>query len=694
MVTPTLTNRLASETSPYLLQHAHNPVDWYPWGQEALKKSKRENKPIFLSIGYSACHWCHVMERESFEDVATAKILNEHFISIKVDREERPDLDNIYMSAVQIMTHRGGWPMTVFLTPDLEPFYGGTYFPPEDRMGLPGFKKILIGVANTWRTRESEVKKSAGELLTALKDLAKTESSTENTLSFRALTEAAFHKTKQSFDPTYGGLGRAPKFFHTGDFRLALRHWRTSQEQDALTLVNTTLELWSRGGIYDQLGGGFHRYSTDDQWLVPHFEKMLYDNALLTELYLEAYQATHYLPWAKTAREIIDYVCRTLLSPEGLFYSTEDADSEGIEGKFYVWSKKEIDSVLGSDIAAVFNKVYNVSETGNWEHQNILHRTENWEELAAQGNLSEAELEETLALAKRKLLQLRQQRINPGVDTKCLTSWNGMMIHAIAFAHQVLNEPAYLEVAEKALKFILENLWDGKTLKHVYSGREARVEGFLEDYAHLIQATLSIYESTFNSQYLQIAQDLANRMLQLFWDSSQKQFFFAPAKQNDLVIRPTETYDGATPSSSAIAVTSLVRLGKLTYNDSFLEIAEKALKTYEPQMRTLPQASSQLLIALELLQNRSQEYVLIPGEDSLVEEWVQAIRERFIPNKVVAVKTTDDIKNALFAGKTTMEKKTALYLCENRTCQIPQNDLDAFRKALKIEAFQQKIQPG
>ncbi|NBY20017.1 thioredoxin domain-containing protein [bacterium] len=351
---PSSTNRLASETSPYLLQHAHNPVDWYPWGPEALKRAKKENKPIFLSIGYSACHWCHVMERESFEDTATAKILNEHFISIKVDREERPDLDNIYMNAVQLMTHRGGWPMTVFLTPDLEPFYGGTYFPPEDRMGLPGFKKILMGVANTWKTRESEVKKSAGELLNALRDLAKTDPTLGNAPAFRALTEAAFHKTKSSFDPTYGGLGRAPKFFHTGDFRLALRHWRTSQDQDALTIVSTTLELWSRGGIYDQLGGGFHRYSTDDQWLVPHFEKMLYDNALLIELYVEAYQATHNLSFARTVREMVDYVFRSLYSPEGLFYSTEDADSEGVEGKFYIWSKEEIDKNLGSEIAAVF----------------------------------------------------------------------------------------------------------------------------------------------------------------------------------------------------------------------------------------------------------------------------------------------------------------------------------------------------
>ncbi len=690
---PSSTNRLASETSPYLLQHAHNPVDWYPWGPEALKRAKKENKPIFLSIGYSACHWCHVMERESFEDTATAKILNEHFISIKVDREERPDLDNIYMNAVQLMTHRGGWPMTVFLTPDLEPFYGGTYFPPEDRMGLPGFKKILMGVANTWKTRESEVKKSAGELLNALRDLAKTDPTLGNAPAFRALTEAAFHKTKSSFDPTYGGLGRAPKFFHTGDFRLALRHWRTSQDQDALTIVSTTLELWSRGGIYDQLGGGFHRYSTDDQWLVPHFEKMLYDNALLIELYVEAYQATHNLSFARTVREMVDYVFRSLYSPEGLFYSTEDADSEGVEGKFYIWSKEEIDKALGSEIAAVFNKVFNVSENGNWEHQNILHRTESWEELAAQLNLSEAELEETLALAKRKLFSLRQKRIAPGIDTKCLTSWNGMMIHSIALAHQVLNEPSYLERAEKALNFILDNLWDGKTLKHVYSGSESKVEGFLEDYAHIIQANLTMYESNFNSKYLRFAEDLTRRMIELFWDSSTKQFFFSPPKQNDLVIRPSETYDGATPSSSAIAITALVRLGKLTYNESYSVIAEQALKTYEPQMRTLPQASSQLLIALELLQNRSQEFVLVPGNDQELEDWLQAIRERFIPNKIVAVKSPDETKNGLFTDKNTLENKTTLYLCENRTCQIPQNDLDAFKKALRIEAFQQKIQP-
>lgn len=693
MTQPSFTNRLASETSPYLLQHAHNPVDWYPWGEDAIKKAKRENKPIFLSIGYSACHWCHVMERESFEDLATAKILNEHFISIKVDREERPDLDNIYMNAVQIMTHRGGWPMTVFLTPELQPFYGGTYFPPEDRMGLPGFKKILMGVANTWKNREAEVKKSAEELLIALKDLGRIETKNENSLSFRALTEAAFHKTKNSFDPIYGGLGRAPKFFHTGDFRLALRHWRTTHDQDALTLIRTTLELWSRGGIYDQLGGGFHRYSTDDQWLVPHFEKMLYDNALLIELYLEAYQSTHELSMARTARETIDYVFRTLQSPEGLYYSTEDADSEGVEGKFYVWSKKEIDETLGSDIASVFNKVYNVSQDGNWEQKNILHRTESWEELAAQINLTEAELEETLALARRKLFSLRSKRISPGLDTKCLTSWNGMMIHSIALAHQVLNEPSYLEKAEKAVEFIVENLWDGKNLQHVYAKGEAKIDGFLEDYAHLIQAVISVYESNFNIKYLQLAQDLTQRMIELFWDSSSKLFYFSSAKQNDLVIRPTENYDGATPSSTSIAITSLIRLGKLTYNDLYLKIAEQALQTQEPQMRTLPQASAQLLIALEILQNRSQEFVLIPGEDQQVEEWLQTIREHFIPNKVIAVKNRSNEKNILFENKTAISNKTTLYLCENRSCQAPQNDLEAFKKVLKIETFQQKIQP-
>ncbi len=687
------TNRLVSETSPYLLQHAHNPVDWYPWGEEALKRAKKENRPIFLSIGYSACHWCHVMEKESFEDETTAQILNEHFISIKVDREERPDLDNIYMNAVQIMTHRGGWPMTVFLTPELEPFYGGTYFPPEDKMGLPGFKKILKGVSSTWKSRPSEVKKSAGELLIALKEISKTDSSNENTLSFRALTEAAFHRTKNSFDPVYGGLGQAPKFFHTMDFRLALRHWKTTQTTEALTLLNTTLELWSRGGIYDSLGGGFHRYSTDEQWLVPHFEKMLYDNALLTELYLEAYQATHHLPFARVAREIIDYTFRDLLSPEGIFHSTEDADSEGVEGKFYIWSKEEIDTALGSEIALIFNKVYNVSEQGNWEHQNILHRTENWSDLAIQFNLSETELEETLALARRKLFSLRQKRIRPSLDTKCLTSWNGMMIHSLALAHQILNEPLYLEKAEKASEFILQNLWDGKNLKHVYSCGEAKFNGFLEDYAHLTQSLITIYESNFNEKFLSTAQIITQRMIELFWDAPSKTFFFASDKQTDLVIRPTETYDGATPSSTAIAITALIRLGKLTYNDSYLKIAEQALEKYESQMRTLPQASGQMLIALELLQNRSQEFVLLPGNDESIEDWLYVIRGTFIPNKVVAVKQKDQDENILFKGKTCLEGKTTLYLCENRTCQTPQNDLEIFRKVLKIEAFQQMIQP-
>jgi len=686
-------NRLAAETSPYLLQHALNPVDWFPWGEEALRKAKKEKKPIFLSIGYSACHWCHVMEKESFEDSATAQILNEHFVSIKVDREERPDLDNIYMNAVQIMTHRGGWPMTVFLTPDLEPFYGGTYFPPEDKMGMPSFKKILMGVANTWKTREAEVKKSASELLQALREVTKTENETQIPLHYRALTEAAFHRMKQSFDPIYGGLGKAPKFFHSGDFRLALRHWRTTQETEALTLVNTTLELWSRGGIYDHLGGGFHRYSTDDQWLVPHFEKMLYDNALLTELYLEAYQATQKLSFATVAREIIDYTLRNLLSPEGLFCSTEDADSEGVEGKFYVWSKEEIDKILTPEVARIFNKVYNVSEGGNWEHQNILHRTESWQELTAELEISATELEETLALAKRKLFNTRQQRIRPGLDTKCLTSWNAMMIHSLALAHQVLNEPSYLEKAERAAQFLTENMWDGQSLNHVYARGESKQTGFLEDSAQLTQALLTLYESNFDETILKTAEAVGKRMVELFWDAKSKIFFFTEGNQKDLVIRPTDTYDGAVPSSSAMAITALLRLGKLTYNDNWTTVAEQGLEKYESQMRTLPQASSQLLIALELLQNRSQEYVLIPGDDESLEDWLQVIRERFIPNKVVAVKLKNQKETALFKGKTSLDGKTTLYLCENRACQAPTTDLEAFKKVLKIEAFQQLIQP-
>jgi uncharacterized protein YyaL (SSP411 family) len=686
MTQSSFSNRLALETSPYLLQHAKNPVDWYPWGEEALKRSKKENKPIFLSIGYSACHWCHVMEKESFEDESTAKILNNSFVSIKVDREERPDLDNIYMNAVQIMTHRGGWPMTVFLTPDLEPFYGGTYFPPEDKMGMPSFKKILLGIANTWKNREGEVKKSAGELVTALKEISQPTTRNGVSLSFRALTEAAFHKTKQSFDPIYGGVGQAPKFFHTTDFRLALRHWKTTQEEEAITLVNTTLQLWAQGGIYDQLGGGFHRYSTDEKWLVPHFEKMLYDNALLSELYLEAYQATHYLPYATTAREIFDYVLRELSSPEGLFYSTEDADSEGVEGKFYVWTKKEIDQILSRDVATVFNKVYSVSEEGNWEDQNILHRTQSFPELSEELNLSQPELEETLAVAKRKLFAVRKNRVRPGIDTKALTSWNSMMIHSLGLAHQVLQESSYLEMAQKALNFLLDQVWNGKDLKHTYAGGQAKHTAFLEDYAWLTQATLTLYESTFDGKLIETARTMAQRMVDLFWDNSSRAFFFAESNQSDLVVRPTDTYDGAVPSSASLAVTALIRLGKLTYEEKWIRLAEMALEQYEHQMRTLPQASGQMLIALELLQNQSQEWILIPGNDELIEEWLLAIRESYYPNKSVAVRTDSNSKDSLFKGKAAIDGKTTLYLCENKTCLAPITDIKTFKSLVAMHS--------
>ncbi|MFM8312855.1 MAG: thioredoxin domain-containing protein, partial [Deltaproteobacteria bacterium] len=593
----------------------------------------------------------------------------------KVDREERPDLDHIYMNAVQIMTHRGGWPMTVFLTPQLEPFYGGTYFPPEDKMGMPSFKKILLGVATTWKNRESEVKKSASELLSALKEMSKTEAKNSGSLSARALTEAAFHRTKQSFDPVYGGLGQAPKFFHSTDFRLALRHWKTTQSEEALAIVNTTLELWSRGGIYDQLGGGFHRYSTDDRWLVPHFEKMLYDNALLAELYLEAFQATRHLPYAKTAREILDYTLRDLKSPEGLFFSTEDADSEGVEGKFYVWTKEDIEKHLTPEVAQVFNEVFNVTETGNWEENNILHRTESWIDLSHRLKMTEAELEEVLAVAKRKLFHLRGQRIRPGIDSKALTSWNAMMIHSLALAHQVLNEPSYLEPAQKAVNFILNQLWDGKHLKHTFAQGVAKQNGFLEDYAYLTHAILTLYESTFEWDLIKRAEQLAQTMVDLFWDKGTRTFFFAEDRQADLLIRPTDTYDGAVPSSAGVAMTALIRLSKLTYQDKWSNLAEQALLQYEPQIRTLPQASSQMLIALDLLQNRSQEFILIPGENNQTEDWIQAIREHFIPNKILAVKTKASDKPVLFENKTAVGNKTTLYICENKTCRAPLTEI-------------------
>ena len=529
-------NHLAKETSPYLLQHMDNPVDWYPWGPEALQRAQQEDKPIFLSIGYSACHWCHVMAHESFEDEALAAKLNEHFINIKVDREERPDLDQIYMNAVQMLTGRGGWPMSVFLTPDLKPFYGGTYWPPTARLGMPGFDQVIQAVADAWKDRRQAALEQADQLTSALRhSLLPSGPGAELSLERLHVAAAALERI---FDRSHGGFGGAPKFPHPMDLRVLLRAWHREPRDGILQMVTLTLDKMAAGGIYDHLGGGFHRYSVDERWLVPHFEKMLYDNALLAGCYLEGYQATGNAQYAQVVRETLDYVLREMTDEKGGFYSTQDADSEGEEGKFYVWIPAEVETALGADAARAFCYVYDVSPTGNFEGKNILNRPKTLHQCAQIMQRDEADLAAELEASRQKLYAARQQRIAPGLDDKVLVGWNGLMIDSLASAAGVLNEPRYLDAATRAADFLLTNLRreDGRLL-HTWRHGEAKLDAYLDDYACLVQALITLYETSFAERWIDEAVQLAQIILGQFNDGPQGGFFYTASDHERLIAR-------------------------------------------------------------------------------------------------------------------------------------------------------------
>jgi len=688
---PAFTNRLIHETSPYLRQHAHNPVDWYPWESEALQKAKRENKPIFLSIGYSACHWCHVMERESFENVETAKLMNQHFVNIKVDREERPDLDQIYMMAVQIMTQHGGWPMSVFLTPHLEPFYGGTYFPPDDRGGMPSFKKILTGVANAWSTRRDELLSSAKQLTAALGDLGKAEGGTAGAADFRRWQTAAVDGFFRNFDAECGGFGSAPKFFHAGNLRIALREWKATGNESAKEMVTTTLERWADGGIYDQLGGGFHRYSTDREWLVPHFEKMLYDNALLSELYLEAFQLTGNVEYARVARETLNYVVREMTSADGGFYSTQDADTEGEEGKFYVWTLPEIEAALKQkDVIEPFAKVYNVSSQGNWEGKNILHRRRSLTDWAKDLGVEKDWLEDLLANAQRKLFTVRAERAAPHRDEKILVAWNGMMIHSMALGYQILNDERYLEAARQTADFILDKMRQTGTparLFHVHKDGLSRLNGYLDDYAHFANSLITLYESDFDKKWLENAKEIVDVMVDEFWDKSKNEFFYTGKTHEALITRPREIHDGATPSATSLAITVVGRLGRLLGNPNYLAHAEKALAPFHAHIDQIPSACAQMILASDYLSPNAKELVFATGEPADEAESIrQSIWKRFVPGRVVVdAGTKSTLLKDLTNGKTAQLGKNTLYVCEGFHCESPVTGLDAI--TAKVESL-------
>jgi uncharacterized protein YyaL (SSP411 family) len=670
------TNRLAGETSPYLLQHAANPVDWYPWGEEALSRSRSHDKPIFLSIGYSACHWCHVMERESFENQDIAALMNEHFINIKVDREERPDLDQIYMSAVMAMTGHGGWPMSVFLTPDLKPFFGGTYFPPADSRGMAGFPRVLLSVHRAWEERRDEIVESAAEMTEQLRSFTAL-SKGAGALEPKLLDQAA-RALERGFDARHGGFGQAPKFPHPMDLKVLLRHHaRTGQEQ-ALHIVRHTLDKMARGGIYDHLGGGFARYSTDDRWLAPHFEKMLYDNALLASAYLETYQLTRDAEMGRVATDILNYVLGRMTGPEGGFYSTEDADSEGVEGKYYVWSLAEVTDLIGAERAKTFCYVYDITAHGNWEGHNILNLPRPLGQAAKLLDRKEDELRSELAADRAVLLAARENRVPPMKDTKVLVSWNGLMISALAEGARILKDERFLEAATKAAGFILDRMRrDDRRLLHTYRDGRAKLDAYLDDYADLIDGLTRLYEATGEPRWVESALELARIMIDEFADPEQGGFYFTGIHHETLIARQKDIHDNATPSGNGMAATALIRLGALTGREDFTAAGRSALELVQPILESQPTAAGQSLIALDFLLGSARELAVIAGSDAAEFAAVlETIATRFQPHKVVAPSTPEQAarlaeKLPLLAGRSARDDKTTTYICEHFTCSAP-----------------------
>ncbi len=667
MSEPRFTNALAKETSPYLLQHAHNPVQWYPWGEEALQRARDQDKPILLSIGYSACHWCHVMEHESFEDEAIARLMNENFINIKVDREERPDLDTIYMSAVQMMTGSGGWPMTVFLTADLIPFYGGTYFPPEDRHGMPGFPRVLMSVAQAYRTRKEEIRSNASKLIS---ELEKAELSAAKQVLTAEILDTSTSNLISNYDARNAGFGRAPKFPPSMALTFLLRSYFRTGEKHLLEVVDHTLTAMACGGIYDQLGGGFHRYSVDDSWLVPHFEKMLYDNALLSRIYLDAWLLTANSLYRRITQETLDYVTREMTSAEGGFYSSQDADSEGHEGKYYIWSQSEIEATLGEEDAALFNQYYGVSPEGNFEGKNILNVPRSAELVARLCRVSEQRLQQAVDRGRKLLFEAREERVRPGRDDKILTSWNGLMLRSFAEAANGLDREDYRRTAIRNAEFVLSNLRsDGRLLRTYRDGR-AKYAGYLEDYACVIDGLLSLYEATSNPAWFATAEELAGIMIEKFWDSATEGFYFTSADHEYLIRRPKEFNDNAIPSGNSVAVSALLRLWRFTGEERWIRHSLPVLERLALPMSRYPSAFSHLLCALDFYLSHPKEIAIVGDPQAgQTRALLKEVFHRYLPNKVVACGM--DGRPFLLKDRPQINGLPTAYVCENYSCKTP-----------------------
>ena len=669
------TNRLAQEKSPYLRQHMHNPVDWYPWGEAAFKKARDEGKPILLSIGYSTCHWCHVMERESFEDEKVGEFLKKHFVAIKLDREERPDVDKIYMTAVQAMGQGGGWPLNVFLTPDLKPFYGGTYFPPEPKFGRPSFTQLLSRISELWVEKRKDLEESAGQIAVQLKSLGEHEASKDAVLAPTIITNA-LKQLVAGYDPRNGGFGRAPKFPRPSQPAFILRAAVRVGDEAAVKAVLHTCERMAAGGMYDQLGGGFARYSVDEKWLVPHFEKMLYDNAQLLHLYLDAHLVSGEARYADVARDIVRYVLRDMTHRDGGFYSAEDADSEGHEGKFYCWTKAELTTLLTADEFKVAERYFGITEEGNFEdhsHPTPLKKQNVLSIVDPKLSPAEAKL---LASTKQKLFAIQAKRIRPHLDDKILASWNGLMLGAIARAGIVLGEPSYLAAAEKNLAFVQAKLWDAKTKTLYHRWREGERDSvqLLDSHAYLLEGVLHLYEATLEPKHLDFALALESAMTAKFYDPAQGGFYQSPAGSADLLFRAKEDYDGAEPSGNNVATLALLKLAAITDNKEMRARAEKTLRLFAERLQRIPQAVPNLLLALDFFLHEPFRVVIASPAKADVAATTALLRAAhgvYQPNKVV-LGNTGAVEP--FAKTLSVKDGTRVFLCTGTACQAPTAD--------------------
>ncbi|MBT8251943.1 MAG: thioredoxin domain-containing protein [Nitrosopumilus sp.] len=672
-------NNLIHETSPYLLQHANNPVDWYGWNEIALKKAKDENKPIFLSIGYSSCHWCHVMAHESFENEDVAQFMNENFVNIKVDREERPDIDDIYQKVCQIATGQGGWPLSIFLTPDQKPFYVGTYFPVLDSYGRPGFGSICRQLAQAWKEKPKDIEKSAEKFLDALQ---KTETITAPTKLERPILDEAAMNLFQIGDPTYGGFGSAPKFPNAANISFLFRYAKLSGLSKFNEFSLKTLKKMAKGGIFDQIGGGFSRYSTDAKWLVPHFEKMLYDNALIPVNYAEAYQITKDPFYLDVMKKTLDFVLREMTSPEGGFYSAYDADSEGIEGKFYVWKKSEIKEILGSD-ADLFCLYFDVTDGGNWEGNNILCNNLNLSTVAFNFGVTEKKAQEIIDSCSEKLLKVRSKRIPPGLDDKILVSWNSLMITAFAKGYRVTSDIRYLDAAKTCICFIENNLFENGKLLRTYKNGDAKIDGYLEDYSYFVNALLDVFEIEPEKKYLELALKLGNHLVDHFWDSNTNSFFMTSDDHEKLIIRPKSNYDLSLPSGNSVSAFVMLRLFHLSQKQNFLEISTKIMESQAQMAAENPFGFGYLLNTIFNYMEKPLEITIVNTENS---ELCDSILTDYLPNSFIVTIQNSTLLKLLsdfpfFTGKT-FENKTTVFVCRDFSCSLPMRTLDEIKSHL------------